>query len=280
MPDATTGAAVAAPYPPNQFFADNDQLKTEALQRVLNMIPLGLATGASVRGGVGLMNFLRRQYRPPEEPSEDAFPYPLKAAAASPFAHWLAKLTGIVAPNNRTFRGAAGNMLGDKAQTMADIPWYTPGVVGGLGGGLYGGYMLTDHVLDRMRRNETSSELDDAKRQYEEAIAAQFKSAALTRLASDYAASQTAAAPPPAPPVATQPVKQAIVDTAVAAMPGWYKGLLLTLAGASGVGAFKTTYDWTNKRSPQRVLDEAVRRRQLQRIKQFPQPVFIGPPSV
>lgn len=80
---------------------------------------------------------------------------------------WEVKQSGLLGPGSF--------IQGDQATTAAGIPWAIPaGLAAGLGG-LYGGWKLTDKILDARRKAELKGELDSAQTEYEQALMDEYK---------------------------------------------------------------------------------------------------------
>jgi hypothetical protein len=211
---------------------------------------------------------LRRSTIPVPVPVDlDAPPRPRRAkrAALAPPAEfgkepltWVSQrlshaLGTMRAPGTRP--GWAHSLLSGWGESSpGHMPWVYPAGVAAAGAGLYGGYKLTDWLLDRARKHEISSELERARKEYQEAMLGQY-------------AGQKAAS---ADPLDALFEKQAAVWGPLAGM-----GLLGmgTIGLASGMGA----YHWARDRSKTRALEEAIRRRQEALFAQAPRPIVAIP---
>jgi len=60
---------------------------------------------------------------------------------------------------------------GRYAETTAGVPWAMPAAVGAGAGGLYGGWKMMDYLLDKRRESRVDEELEEAKAEYEAALA-------------------------------------------------------------------------------------------------------------
>jgi hypothetical protein len=139
------------------------------------------------------------------------------------------------------------------AQSPADMPWVYPAGAAAVGAGLYGGYKLTDWLLDKTRKREIDSELEQARKEYQEAMLGQ------------YAGQKTAAVDP----IDQLFEKQAILGKAL--------GLGLLGMGAVGLASGLGSYSWARKHSRSKALEEAIRRRQEALFAQAPRPIMAIP---
>lgn len=170
-----------------------------------------------------------------------------KHAAESPIDKGLSALTS-------PFRQA----MGGQVSAPQYLPWYLPLALMTGAGSAYGGYKLTDKLLDRRRNVELKSELDEAKDNYRTALRGGSKLATvLDQLCNQL--EKTAFMSP---------------DTA-----GMGLGAVLTAMGLLGAGSGLIAYDMTRKSSPDKVLDEAKRRQARARLRTAPSPIYARLPS-
>jgi hypothetical protein len=264
--------------PANPTVAGVNALKSHSLNRMLMGVPVGLGIGAGARGLVGLMDMLRRHTAPATPPMRrSAITVPVpgeeeeKRAAeggwldalnirtpASPATDALTqKLLDAPPPSLKTKtpdagpRGAAtGHGYGDGATTATDMPWFNAGLPLAIGGGLYGGYKLTDWLLAKTRQNEIDSELSNAQADYEQALMTNAKTAASTDLDALAAGYEKDA------------------STAAGLTAALALGSLLT-AGGTGV----MSYNWAKNQQNDNVLRKAYKQRQRQMFARQPFPV-------
>lgn len=236
-----------------------NNLKAHSLKRVLMGVPVGMGIGAGARGLVGLMDMLRRHAAPAAPPMRrSAITVPVpgeeeEKRAASPVSQNmldLSRAANVATPPTGPRGAVEGHAFGDNATKATDMPWFNAGLPLAIGGGLYGGYKLTDWLLGKTRQNEIDSELENAQADYEKALMTNAKTAASTDLdamADGYEkdASTTAGL------------------TAALAL-----GSLLT-AGGTGV----MTYNWAKNQQNDNVLRKAYQKRQRQMFARQPFPV-------
>jgi hypothetical protein len=249
--------------------APANDAQVEAVRRLLGLAGGTLALGAGARGVVGLGNFLHRNLvGPPRTPQRQSFvriPVPVEvddeqpekmashdklADAAQEFASGM----GLLRKPGEAVGWLRNNLGGWGQGDLKQMPWAYPAAAAAGIGGLYGGWKLTDYLLDKTRSTEQESELDTARRDYERALASRYK---------------TASAPTALDRLADTAEKQGLWNEAMgtALLAG------TTLAGLSGLA----TYNWARGRSRAKAIEEAVRRRQSQLAEQAPNPVMAVP---
>ncbi len=277
-----------------------NQHKVLAYSMIPRLALLGLSAGAAWRALRGARGLVERSAAPePKLPIREAIvplmipasrkpeprptdasvqrrAQPFKAAGAEP-ASWLkdpiTALTQRVGdaagmlhdPKNPAGRGLAGMLWGDSATSKSDMPLLWPLGGAALGLGLYGGYRGMGAALDRARQHERDSELDAARRRYEEEIAAALPA-------------KTAEAAVPRLSAATAAKLDEIYDRIEAsgaektAMLGALLGAMMLGGGLSATAAGLGTYNFMTKADEGRqflngpleraALEKALRRRQ------------------
>jgi hypothetical protein len=269
--------------PANPTIAGVNALKSHSLNRVLMGVPVGMGIGAGARGIVGLMDMLRRHTAPATPPMRrSAITVPVpgeeeeKIAAEGGLVDGLMNSLNIRTPASPatdamtqkllnappptptpkpggapSVRGpATGHSFGDHATKATDMPWFNAGLPLAIGGGLYGGYKLTDWLLGKTRRGEIDSELENAQADYEKALLTNAKTAAATELDS----------------LASGYEKDASTTAGITAALAL--GSLLT-AGGTGV----MSYNWAKNQQRDSMLRKAYERRQRQMFARQPFPV-------
>jgi hypothetical protein len=247
------------------------QLKSDALADVRNLGLAGLGAGAAGAGLAGLINLLRRTgpKKPRSGPAMLPLPYPVEPAAMP------------------TRLKAGGFLAGDAAASKSGIPWYGPAMLAAGLGGIGLGWKGVDALLARRRKRETDSELDSARREFHDALLAQYDApikvhpdlaaAAPTSLAKAAAALDLAfdrfAAALAAPPAEKRAFDWA--DAGGAALGGY--GMY---AGLSGLLTGTFVYDKAKKRSQRAVLEKALQRRQRRQFMQQPTEIYAVPEPV
>ena len=165
---------------------------------------------------------------------------------------------------------------------------YAIGLPAGLAA-LYGGYKLTDAVLDRRRKASQQAELDDIKQRYNALVAKSLKRAAAVEDATPAAilddmadaflktakleANSWKGNPNPTfGDIAKQNIgwdPTAQLNNAGGAMYGMYPAYALLAA----LGAGKLSHSYFNKRAPSKITEQALAERERQRSNR--QPLYI-----
>jgi hypothetical protein len=267
-------------------------LQADDVRKILGAALFAGAVGAGGRTLQGLHHFLRRNLAPPPKIPlrQSVIPVPVavdKEAAARPLhavglrlaaaleksalepparfgsepgrwtAEHVAHLAGLMRPQGANWGSARNFMTGWGAANMGDKPWVIPAAAAAVGGGLYGGYKLTDWLLDKTRRREQDSELEAAKRRYEAALMGRFDK-------------EAAAGSDPLDELAASCMEK---DAAL----GTLAGLALLGMGTIGLGSGLASYNWARSRSRTKALEEAIRRRQEALFAQSPRPIMAVP---
>ena len=148
-------------------------LKRDAMRDILGTaLVAGGITGA-VRGGQGLFNLFARggkkvptragitpfpiSYRSPEDEEEKY--------AGRDLAGWAKEA------QNPPVKPPAKSL----ATTKGGLGYYWPLLIGGGALGAYGGWTGVDALLDQRRKGEIDDEVEDARREFEEALSSQYK---------------------------------------------------------------------------------------------------------
>lgn len=216
-----------------------------------------LGAGAAARGGVGLLNLIKRHVNPvkPKYPQ--------------------AVVTRIPVP-------VADDVTDEKSAeytAKTSFPWYYPGMMLAGGLGLYGGWKGVDALFDKQRQAQKSQEMDEAKGDFESALLDSY--AKPRRLGAGNVA-KTAA---DELGVALDALFDGMNKEAFnwSDIGGTAAGLYGAYALATGVPAGMWAYDRASKGSRGATLDKAMklrsRRAYLNRpseIYAVPDPVMVG----
>lgn len=249
----------------------NRQLRAEALKDVRNVALTSLGAGLGGRALVGLFNMLRPgPAKTRSGPAELALPVPVEEEDEAPVKK-------------------AGFWSGDAATSKAGIPWYGPAVMFSGLGGLLAGWKGMGYALDKRRQAERKRQLEKARREFHEALLAQYDRPVPVPKAEGLKA---ASAPSTMEKVGAE--LDALYDdfqTALHAQEkraaGWFSNAGGALAGGYGmysgltgllVGAL--VYDKMKKRSRQAVIDKALKRRERRQFMQAPTEVYAVPEPV
>jgi hypothetical protein len=261
----------------------NNQAQVDALRTIIGLGLGATALGAGSRAMSGVGNFLGRNLGgPARTPMRQSFVrIPVPVAVRTPaerdamlaateekeaefaklafdmrhVADWMGLLRrpGQVANTAQNWLGGWG------AKSPLDMPWAIPAGVAAVGAGGYGGWKLTDYLLDKTRTAEQESELEEARKGYESALAGRRKLASADPKPSSLDV------------LASLYEKQA---------EGWYGPLMggaLTLGGGLMLGAGLGGYHWARSTAEDKAVEEAVKRRQAQIAEQAPSPIMAIP---
>lgn len=183
---------------------------------------------------------------------------------------WLSQLSKPVIDllfNRKNF------ITGNRARNWYTYPLFWPTVgVGGLAA-LGGGYKLTDKILDARRKAELNAELEEAKRQYQEAVQNRLKTAAHVDETDPVTLLDE---------LAVTGIEKAANDNPITSI-GNFLGdtasgigsLYLAYALMTGLGSGKLMYDYMRRKSPRKITEEALKQRARQRYGLTP-PVYIS----
>jgi hypothetical protein len=154
--------------------------------------------------------------------------------------------------------GEVGNMIQNTIGGWGEgnrwnMPWHMPAAIAAGAGGLYGGWKLTDYLLDKTRSTEQESEVAQARKEYEAALAGRRKVASID----------------PLDELAGLCEKRGWVNQAI--------GGALTAAGLTALASGIGTYRWTRSLAEDKAIEEAVKRRQAQIAEQSPSPIMAIP---
>ena len=181
--------------------------------------------------------------------------------------NWPRDLTATIADALGLIRrpgeqvGAIRDAIGGwNEPNLMQKPWAWAPTGAALGGGLYGGWKLTDYLLDKTKNMEQESELEAARKDYEDALASRRKIASAGATSS------------PLEILADRYEKRALLNEGL--------GLGLLGLGAIGLGSGVGAYNWTRSLAEDRAVEEAVKRRQAQIAEQAPSPVMAIPTPV
>lgn len=167
---------------------------------------------------------------------------------------------------------------GGFANSKEQIPYYYPGMIGaGLAGG-WGGYHLADRLIQKKKKQDVQSELDAARQEYQKALLSNFDPKKIemeTALAKSSAeetvgdklgkqlnklASLMGVHDGVSHEVALTKAANAL-ERALGQMTGMYGMYAIPAGMLSGIAA----YNYAQSRSGEKVLEEAIRRRNRER---------------
>lgn len=251
--------------------------KREAFKQLMRLAGLGAAFGGGARALVGVNDLVHDTQSPV---SHHVAPPPVtihgrdeerEKRSAGPAAKppWWNSLAQML-PNIST-----ASPLGDW--------WGTTAGIGMAGGGLYGGWKLTDWLLDRERESTEEGEVTDAKADYQKALASQYRQAMQAKHAGDALGIDDLYDRVAAMEGGDMREKLAyglndIFNTMyspfghdnVQGSKGALVAAMALLAGGTGLA----TYNYTTGRSKQEIMNRAMRLRERQRAAKAPAPIY------
>jgi hypothetical protein len=131
-------------------------LRASALQQALGVGAAGLGVGLGARGLLGLLGLGKHNVSPEE-----------------PYSSSVIEIDDEEEKEASTDKSSSflDFVKGRYAETTAGVPWAMPAAVGAGAGGLYGGWKMMDYLLDKRRESRVDEELEEAKAEYEAALA-------------------------------------------------------------------------------------------------------------
>lgn len=241
-----------APVAPS-FQAQHASLMRQQAMDAIKRLGLTMAgVGIGWRGLEGLVNLGRRNLKPrPQSLLQEHYvevPAPRREKRSSGEESWLGQAwQGFTQPFSDAWQGSVSH--------PARIPWFPPAAAGVGAAGLYGGYKLTDKLLDQRRQADLDQELEESRREYELALRGGSKLAEeLDRLCDE--------------------MEKRSSDWLSPDLAGPTAGTALTLLGTLGLGSGLLAYDMAKGRRPADVLQEAKRRQARARLRRMPLPIY------
>jgi len=164
------------------------------------------------------------------------------------------------------------------------IPWYRPAMALAGVGGLIGGWKGLDVVLDRRRQAERESELEDARKDFREALLSQYASPSQGKIAAESLTSGLGDL--------FDTLCKMSEDFEIDRPAGEKVAFSLNDAAGSATGAYGTyallsglmtgalVYDKTRKRQRRALIESAMKRRQRKRFNTSPSEIIAVPQSV
>lgn len=244
-----------------------DASNNEALSQVAQLAALGLGTGVSIRGLLGLRDMLSRSLakrRKNPSPAVVEIGVPRyegeKAAAGEALFNYPPGFLESKEPN------AGDWLLGRTHENKWSKPWFATAALGAPALGIYGGYKLVDMLLEKARKREKEQELEGAKEEYRNALMSQYTPDKVKHGASDELAKDL--------DELVSLVKSAELGDAINNGAGFAAGAYAPLALLLGGSAALGTYNWAKKRSPEAQLAKAMKQRERLRWASKPPEIY------
>lgn len=190
-----------------------------------------------------------------------------KLGVAKPMPGWLNWIAQKL-PNISTTR------------PLGDV-WGPTAGIGAAGGGIYGGWKLTDWLLNKEKQHQQTSDLGAAEDDYKKALADQYRAAMLAKQGSDTlgidelydlhaARVQEHGRDKAAESWLETPWSKTLGHDNWQGM----KGALLAAMALTAGGTGAATYNWTKGRSRSNLLDKAIKQRARMRAARAPSPIY------
>lgn len=258
-------------------------LRDAALRDVLGIGLLAAAGGVGARAllgssylfgpatpaGVGDRDVLPDQVKVP-------LPYYARAREKDQAERQARKAPPVKAANTQP--GFWGSLFrGENVDTKHGLPGYWPMAMLAGVGGLAGGYGLADHFLDKKRKADLKAQVDAAKQRYEQALIDSYDPARLP-------VGKAAAARDPLDELADRLGVTDQTPHKQASTWGELTGRALNAYGAFAVPASLlaavAAYRYTKSRGTDALLQDALKKRERERLARRPPEVFAVPEPV
>lgn len=252
----------------------------EALRQIAKMMIVGGGVGAGLRGASGLYNLFAKDNEPTPLRTIDmdvpVFNEEEKTAgkrrglwdnihAKRKRGEKPAKKGDKDYPDEKSWKKTTKES-GEKEAYEAGSPWNSdymiPGMLLGTPLAAYGGWKVVDRILDSNRKRKTESELEAAKKEYQEALQSAFKQG-----------SDEASLDEMLEGVYEGHYKKADLGDIIRSG----KGLYTTYALASAPLAFMMVNSAMKKNSKKQLIEKAMRERARRKAQQQPQELYAKP---
>ena len=240
-----------------QADASSQSAKNRTGQIIQGLLLAG-ATGAGLRGMVGLNRMAKEVTPRPSKTVDMEVPFPV---AKEEEEEKLASESEVV---DRFFDNLN---FGPKSEPQAThntgVPWYIPSMMLGLPAAGVAGWKGMDAIFDKQRKSRSRRQLAKAKEDYEEELLGSYKQgsdSAVDKLDKAFESFEKAAA--------------------FENVSGQLKGLLATYALLSGPAAYMYVNDKMKKNSQKAILEKAVKERSRRAAQQQPLELYATPKPV
>jgi hypothetical protein len=176
------------------------------------------------------------------------------------------------------------------------MPWYIPAVGAATVGGSIGGYKIMDWILNKKRKADLKGELDDAKREYQEALVDMYDPKQISLVKRGSAASLLARDLHELATLMTKLGEETWTDTIGKRVDGLFPtfkaqqtassvggsalGLYAALAGGLALGSGYLANQYFSKTDPNKVLADLVKKRSRERWATRTPEIFAVPTPV
>ena len=182
--------------------------------------------------------------------------------------------------------GSPSWVSGTGFKNVESVPWALPAASMAFLGGTYGGHKLVKSLLKSRRKKEIQKRLQEAQKEYEEAMLSQYDPAKLRKITGF----KTASASTPLDAcfdllfTGTKPVQEKLAAVKKAVnlneLLGQGAGLYLTGAGLLGLGSGVGMYKYLESRSKAKLLRDALKQRALLKSLSNPAEIYVSPQPV
>lgn len=245
-----------------------EEARANAVGKIIGLGLTGVGAGALARTMTSLQSFNRPDYEMPfVSPGPSVLQVPVfQRAKRREDGQSLEKVAAGASDWYKRFTTAIGNTLfkgpfADRASSPENSPFFIPAAVGVGAVGVGGGWKLTDWLLQKRRKSQMQTELDDARREYQDALLSGQKQAGADELDAAFDVLEKRG--------------WGVADSVNNALGGY-----LTAVGLATAGAGYGTYKWTKSRGQGALLNKALEERARQLWSRTQQPVYAVPKPV
>lgn len=244
-----------------QADASSQSAKNRTTQIIQGLLLAG-ATGAGLRGMVGLNRMAKEVTPRPNKTVDMEVPFPVVKKEEEEKLAESAVVDRFF--DNLNF----GPKSEPRATHNTGVPWYIPAMMLGLPAAGVAGWKGMDAVFDKQRKNRSQRKLDKAKEEYEEELLGSYKQgsdSAVDKLDKAFESFEKAAY---------------LEIPGTENMSGQLKGLLATYALLSGPAAYMYVNDKMKKNSQKSILEKAVKERSRRAAQKQPLELYAKPKPV
>lgn len=225
-----------------------EALRMEAKRRLLKNLLIAAGLGVGTRTAFGVRDWLA-------EGNEEKDASEVEKDAMDPGTVALVAALGALTAGG-TYAGIRAAKKSFEQSEPHHVPWYMGATALGVPLAYYGGHRTADYLFDKAKRSKLTSEVDEARKEYEAALAAEQLAAgpasiAKTGSAVDLVAERLANKYVEDPEMLTKEGKGGMGATALAA--------IVALQGLIGSGSWLLTKHYMDKADENRRQLEALR---------------------
>jgi hypothetical protein len=242
----------------------NQQLQSDATKDILKALLLAGGLGAAARGASGLQSmFAENKKVSPKRVVEMPVPYPVaadeKEAASKPDTKNWKKVT------NESEKKADN----DLATSRYGLNYFLPSMLLGAPLAAYGGWKGVDALLNSQKRKDQDKELDEVKKEYEQALLGSYKKATDEALDSAFSVIDKEASP--------LGWARDVVNKYAPNLEGVSQGALLTAGLVSAPLGYMVVNNAMKKNSKRAILQKALAERARRQALAQPPEIYAVP---